>query len=43
MNFKVQFSILQFVLLSKASLPYSKTLINLSRLSDDRDLPILIK
>ena len=36
-------SVLQFVFISKASLPYSRTLISLSRLSDGSDLSMFIQ
>ena len=43
MNCTVQIRILQFFLLSKASLPCNRTLISLSWLSDGRDLSRFIK
>ena len=43
MNCTVQIRLLQFFLLSKALLQYNRTLISSSRLSDGRDLSMLIK
>ena len=43
MGCTVQIRILKFVLLSKASLPYNRTLISLSWFSDRRDLLMFIK